>query len=250
MKNQYDIIILGAGPSGICAAIQAAQTGASTLLIEKNGVCGGTTVSAGVDFIGLFHAWGKQVISGIGWDIVVKTIKESGGVFPDYSNFIRPHWKLHTHLNPYIYASIAEETVIDSGAEILYHTLLASVEWQKEKWNLQICGKEGLKNVSAKVLIDCTGDANASALAGFETKHQPVLQPASLIFHCSGYNIENLNFDSIQRNFKDAVLKGKVKWSDIGGQSDWAIKVFLELGGKERNHIPKIDATTSGKFCI
>jgi len=42
MKNHYDLIIIGAGPGGYCAAIRAAQLGLQAVVIEKDqpgGVC-------------------------------------------------------------------------------------------------------------------------------------------------------------------------------------------------------------------
>ena len=36
MSNEYDVIVVGAGPAGIPAAIKSAEYGAKTLLIEKN----------------------------------------------------------------------------------------------------------------------------------------------------------------------------------------------------------------------
>ncbi len=36
MKKSYDVIVIGAGTSGMMAAISAAENGADVLLIEKN----------------------------------------------------------------------------------------------------------------------------------------------------------------------------------------------------------------------
>ena len=38
---KYDVIVAGAGPSGICSAIAAARQGAKVALIERYGVIGG-----------------------------------------------------------------------------------------------------------------------------------------------------------------------------------------------------------------
>ena len=37
----YDVIVAGAGPAGICAAVAAARQGARVALIERYGVIGG-----------------------------------------------------------------------------------------------------------------------------------------------------------------------------------------------------------------
>ena len=46
MAEQYDVIVIGAGPGGYTAALKAAQFGLKTLVIEKNKL-GGTCVNQG-----------------------------------------------------------------------------------------------------------------------------------------------------------------------------------------------------------
>lgn len=55
-NRTYDVVVVGGGPAGSIAAIQAARLGAQTLLVEKNGMLGGTTTSAAINYPGLFHA--------------------------------------------------------------------------------------------------------------------------------------------------------------------------------------------------
>ncbi|MDD6833722.1 MAG: FAD-dependent oxidoreductase, partial [Solobacterium sp.] len=45
-----DVIVVGAGGAGFSAAIQAAQNGASVIMIEKSSVCGGNTLMQGGAF--------------------------------------------------------------------------------------------------------------------------------------------------------------------------------------------------------
>lgn len=47
MSNRFDFIVIGSGPAGKRAAIQASKIGKSVLLVEKNEVVGGVTVHTG-----------------------------------------------------------------------------------------------------------------------------------------------------------------------------------------------------------
>ena len=87
-----EVVVVGGGSAGICAAIQSGRAGAKTVLLESAHQVGGNTTSGGVNFPGLFHAWGKQVIAGIGWELVKETVALEGGTLPD---FTRPTGKAH-----------------------------------------------------------------------------------------------------------------------------------------------------------
>ena len=41
MRRMYDVVIAGAGPAGIAAALEAARSGARVALIERYGCAGG-----------------------------------------------------------------------------------------------------------------------------------------------------------------------------------------------------------------
>ena len=45
MNNHYDLIVVGGGFSGVCAAISAAKEGLNTLLIERYNCLGGAAAN-------------------------------------------------------------------------------------------------------------------------------------------------------------------------------------------------------------
>lgn len=121
-EKYCDVLVVGAGSAGIPAAVQSGRAGAQTILLEMSGQCGGTTVLAGIRYPGLFHAWGKQIIAGIGWELVQKAVELNGDKMPDFSVDHGPHhWKLSIPVNTALYALLAEELCLNAGVEIRYY---------------------------------------------------------------------------------------------------------------------------------
>jgi hypothetical protein len=101
---------------GTIAAIQAGRLGAKTILVESGSQLGGTTTTAGVDFPGLFHAWGKQVIAGIGWELVTEAVKLNSDDLPDFSKPTgSQHWRHQVRICGALYAALAEGGLRQGG---------------------------------------------------------------------------------------------------------------------------------------
>ena len=244
MADTYDVVVLGGSTAGAIAAIQAGRAGARTLLVEKEGVLGGTMITAAVNAPASFHAWERQVIGGIGWELVCRTREASGAPAPDPAKASPQAGSYHIPIDRAIYAALADEAVAASGAELLLHTMLAAARYEDDAWTLALCCKEGLRDVRAKVLVDCTGDANAVTIAGFEVVRPDVLQPATLVIHAGGYDAEALDYGAIQAAFDEAVAAGEMKPSDPGW-SKGDISFFLRSYGGNRVHVPGVDGRTS-----
>ncbi len=50
-----DIVVIGSGPAGLCAAIEAARAGARVLLLDENAKIGGQLFKQIHKFFGLNH---------------------------------------------------------------------------------------------------------------------------------------------------------------------------------------------------
>ncbi len=243
MKLSYDVIVIGGGTAGVIAAIQAGRAGASILLIEKNGMLGGTVTVGGINYPSSFHAYQKMIIAGIGWELCAAAMAIEGqDVNADHRGFTSSISGFT--VNPALYAALADEMVLDAGAEILFHAMPAIVSKNDDTWKLTICTKTGLQDVRGKILIDCTGDANIVQMAGYAVTRSEDLQPGTLVVHATGYDAKTLDYDTIQKAFDVEIAAGRMKISDPGWNHG-NIKFFLNSYGGNRIHVPDVDASTS-----
>lgn len=241
---ETDILVVGGGTSGIVAAIQAARNNCKTILLESGSQLGGTMVTGGVSFPGLFHAWGKQIISGIGWELVIDCIKMGSGSLPDFEkSFGRFHSKHQIYLNPYLYTLLAEEKCLMSGVKIRYYeTPIKITKRYENKWCVEISGKGVHKEIICKQLIDCTGNGLVAAMAGYSLLTSDEKQPGSLLFTLEGYDVSSLNRNIIERKYREA-LKNKQLLKEDSYYGIWnllTVKPYLST-----QHVINADSSTS-----
>ncbi len=231
-----DVAVIGGGTAGVFAAISAAKSGAKTFLIEKNSTLGGTVTSAGVNFPGLFFAWGKQIIAGPCWEAVERTVELGGAVLPEFQYKPRWHWLEQITLNRFVFRSVLFQLCLENGVEILTNTMISHLREDADGVVLLLTAKDGLYQMNAKVVIDATGDANAVTMAGYPTVQSSVQQPATPQNHISGYDFQNLDLEQIHKAFEKADFPPYI--------TAQTIIYYLEIQ-KLNVHIPCENAQTS-----
>ena len=248
VDRHYDVMVIGGGSAGVIAAIQAGRAGAKTLLIEKTGLLGGTLTNGGVNFPGLFHAWGCQVIAGIGWELVSRSVAEAGETLPDFTDYKREHWLLQVRVNAFLYAALSDEAVVAAGVDILLHAMPAALTEARggDGWDVTLCTKTGLTTCHARVVIDATGDANAASLAGLPVVIPEETQPATLSCLASGYDIAQLDLETINRAFDAEVKAGRLSYTDASWDTTAAnVGSWLQQRGANASHVHHINARDS-----
>jgi hypothetical protein len=200
-KLATDILVVGGGTAGVIAAIQAGRAGQRTVLIECGSQLGGTTTTGGVAFPGIFHAWGKQIIAGIGWELVMDCVQLMGDILPNFSILPDRHWKHQVTINAPLYTLLAEEKCLEAGVQIRYYETPHQIEFRQGKWQVETIGKGVHTQITCNQVIDCTGKALITSLAGFDVLREADTQPGSLIFRLGGYEYDSLDLTKIPQEY-------------------------------------------------
>jgi len=242
-----DILVIGGGTAGVIAAIQAGRAGRKTILVENGSQLGGTTTTGGVAYPGIFFAWGKQVIGGIGWELVQAAVALNDNILP---NFSIPHGKNHprhqVRLNGQLYALLIEEKCIEAGVQIRFYETPTQITFQKNNWVVQTMGKGTITEIICNQLIDCTGNAYAASIAGFTLLREAVTQPGTLTFELGGYDFNSLDLKMIQARYQEALSKGELVKADFRNN----IVGLLRSKGDNISHVMGADSTTSESHTV
>jgi len=240
---EADVLVVGGGTAGAIAAIQAGRLGARTVLVESGSQLGGTLSTGGVDYPGLFHAWGRQIIAGIGWDLVTQTAALTASPLPDFSVPTgRWHWKHQVRIHGGLYAAVAEDACLKAGVQLRYYeTPLAAEPAPGGGFRVRLAGKGLQADVAARTIVDCTGSATVAGLLGLPRLREEVTQPGTLIYRLGGYDIAKLDLPALDAAAKAAVADGKLLSVDFRHN----LRGFLSSGGENSTHVPGADSTTS-----
>ena len=245
-RETCDVLVVGGGSAGIAAALQAGRAGASTVLVERGSQVGGNTTTGGVNFPGLFHAEGRQVIDGCAYEVLTNAAALSGFPLPDFTTRKVPHWKHQIHVGIPVYVAVAEEALTRAGVELRYHTAPSGVKREDGAWQCVLCADGVQSRIAAKVLVDCTGDGTLSALAGAKRMRDSTRSPGSFLYSFeNGRELwERCDKAKLANAFEIAMASGELEREDaVRGLRT----IFEGTPGTSWNYVPDADTSTAEK---
>jgi len=181
-----DVVVVGGGFPGVCAALAAARAGATVALVERDGMLGGQAAEIytfGLD--GFFDDSGRQFVQGIPWEIMRKTLEE-GQSDPmwekvDYGRIAREGLdaemlrfgmtsrtlKSQTFVNPNAFRYVLQSLVDEEGVSVFFECSLSGVVLEEDRVQGIVAeGDYGPFAVTGKVTVDTTPQAGVAARAG------------------------------------------------------------------------------------
>lgn len=234
LDETFDVLVAGAGVTGIAAALAAARQGAKTVLLEPRPFIGGNAAT-GLCIHTYLTKDGRQVVYGIAQEIVDRLVEVGGAVghvkLPDgYVYAVTPVdadlFRMETT------AMLAEADVL-----ILYNTALIGAESHGgEVKRVRVAAKSRVGWIQAKVFVDATGDADLSVMAGAECREgwtgSGAMQPVSMMLRAVGVDTHRACEALAERPPAYATKKGVDKPFPVyfhGTFTPWN-KVLRELG--------------------
>lgn len=177
---KYDIIIAGAGPAGICAAVAAARQGAKVALIERYGVVGGN-LTAG--YVG-------PVLGSVGPGTMRDEVCELLGIKDN--DWIGEQGNAHNFEEAKF--TLADLIAKEENIDVFLQTAVFDVIKEDNVVKGLVCASnEGPLRFEAPVTVDCTGDGIVAFMAGAEVgkgREDGLMQPVTLEFTIDGVDEE------------------------------------------------------------
>lgn len=157
-----DVVVAGGGLTGVMAAVAAARSGASALLVEQYGWLGGVATMH-LPLQGYFDSAGTQIVRGLAQELIER-LRAVGGA----GQFIR--CELH---NPYVIVDqeavklVCQQMVEEAGVELYLHNVVAGVHAEGGCLRaILVENKSGRQAIAGRVFVDATGDGDVAARAG------------------------------------------------------------------------------------
>ena len=166
--GEFDVVVIGGGPSGLAASASAAKHGARVLLVERYGFLGGMGTAGGVtNFAGLYgrkNGEMLQVVHGVVDDLMGR-IDALGGL-NDPQDGMQGRIRVRSY-DVSAFKCAADQMLVAAGVHILFHAWAAAVVMQGQTIQaLVVETKSGRQAIRARRFIDCSGDADVAQFAG------------------------------------------------------------------------------------
>ena len=173
------VLVAGGGMAGIAAAVAAARSGASTMLIEKAGWLGGMGITGATGLHTFFNVFDTnpaappmRVVAGIAQELVDRVQELGGGVGHVRMERGGDFVSILTPVEPEAFKLAAAQMCLDAGVKLLLHTVMDEVRSNSGHVDsVVVWNKAGRALIRAKQFVDCTGDGDVAAYAGADFAH-------------------------------------------------------------------------------
>lgn len=218
--QDVDVLVLGGGCTGVCAALRAARLGARVAIVEMTNAFGGVATNG---FVCVWHAltdttYKRQIISGVTEEIIERlkcipngiTIKMPEDL--DTAGFRDPEYSFY-HINTEELKIELDKMILDAGITPYLHTRYSAPYIVNGELRAVIIeNASGRQAIRSKFFIDATADGFLGADVGMEIYYHDSIQPATTGARVYGW-------DKLYRPNK--TLRTPESRKRIGGRAGW-----------------------------
>lgn len=235
--ENVDILIIGAGSAGCMAAIAAASDSSHrVLLVERYGFFGGTSTQMLDTFYGFFTPGEnpKKIVGGLP-DTVINELDSYGEIF------LRPNTYgagTGVNYNPERLKNVWDTMLLRVVVNVLLHTTLIDVNPISDgRYECIFWNKSGFWSVTAKRVIDASGDADFCHLAGFDYEIAGEQEPAQSM--TTTFRIANVELEEYEKAGGKIMLAQRM--------ADTSMPLPRKEGSAHTMNIPKCISTVAVK---
>lgn len=186
---EADVLVVGGGPAGVCAAVSAARQGAKVILMERYGYLGGMSTGGFVLLVDcICDGKGNLVIKGLVEEMLDRLRKVNGLIEPGKAERASARmedilkWRRYGAtggedkivrwspvIDPELMKCVCNDLAEEAGVKLLFHSWFSKAYVVNNTVKGAIFeSKSGRNAVLADVVIDCTGDGDVFYTAGAE----------------------------------------------------------------------------------
>jgi hypothetical protein len=188
-----DVLVVGAGISGVVAALAAARGGAKTILLENKPFVGGNATT-GLCLHAFVSRKDEQVVYGIAQELVDELIARGGAVGHVPFTGVIP-WV--TPVDGDLFRIVATAKLAEAGVVVIYGVNAVGVDAANGTIaSVSVAMKNRVRSIASRIVIDCSGDADVAVAAGanFRSGQEGTgkTQPISMLLRCFGTDNEKV----------------------------------------------------------
>ena len=211
VRYECQLLVVGGGPSGVCAAVAAARRGIRTLLVDSGNCLGGMGTKGLVGpFMTCYDAKGERmIIRGLFEEIVDRLVALDGAIHPrdvrqpsEFTAWIKEGHDHCTPFDPEILKLVYDRICAEAGVKVLLNSGFVNPVLKGNRVRgAVLLTPSGLESVHAGLVIDATGDGTVAARSGVPfvlgDRDTGKIQPASLFFRMNNVDSDRLIADVV-----------------------------------------------------
>ena len=140
-----------------------------------------------------------------------------------------------------------KRNALKAGVQLRYYETPVRATFDGNHWIVDVVGKGTQATIHCRQLVDCTGNALMTQMAGYDVVRSEICQPGSMMFKLAGYDLRKLDMEPDQPRVSESSAGRQVQTRRVFRRSHGLLRSGHYSTEKTTfvNHIHGADSTTS-----